>query len=243
VRSAMETLRRHHGIVDPDAAFDVLRSVSQRYTVKLRAVAAAVVSSTTHHEKSASTRSLKPPAVGFSPRADAHKPNRTAVLQDLMRAAMAETQADYSTVQVREPIHGGLMLEGNSGFGRDFVDFFGYVDDGGSACGQTLTHGRQVIVDEVESSPVFDEPDRAMVLKAGVRSVVSTPLLDEQGNVWGVVSTHYGQAHRVPDEPVVRRVQHHADDCARWLFWYEATMMPKVLASVHATAALASRDG
>jgi ANTAR domain len=121
VRSAMEILRRQHGIADPDAAFDVLRVVSQRHNVKLRAVAAAVVSSTPAHEKRNGTATLPSPTVDFSPHACAHMPNRTAVLQDLMRAAMSETQADYSTVQVRDPIHGGLRLEGNSGFGRDVL--------------------------------------------------------------------------------------------------------------------------
>jgi hypothetical protein len=239
----MEMLRRQHGIADPDAAFDVLRAVSQRHNVKLRAVAAAVVSSAWRHEKCNGTDPLPPPTVGFSARACVHMPNRTAVLHDLMRAAMTETQADYSTVQVCDRVHGGLILEGSSGFGRDFLDFFGYVDDGGSACGETLTHGQQVVVDDVESSTIFDDPDRAMVLTGGVRSVVSTPLLDKQGDVWGVVSTHYAQAHRVPSDSATRRVQQQADDCARWMSWYEATVMPKVLASVHATAAHASRDG
>ena len=79
--------------------------------------------------------------------------------------------------------------------------------------------GRQVVVDDVESSPVFDEPDRAVVLNAGVRSVVSTPLLDMQGNVWGVLSAHCARAHRMPDHSVTSRVQQQADDCARRLCW------------------------
>jgi GAF domain-containing protein len=99
------------------------------------------------------------------------------------------------------------------------------------------------VVDDVENSPVFDEPDRAMVLTAGVRSVVSTPLLDKQGNVRGVVSTHYAQPQRVPSDSAARRVQQQAQDCAQWLSWYDATMMPKVLASVYATAAHVSHDG
>jgi hypothetical protein len=239
----MEMLRRQHGIADPDTAFEVLRVVSQRHNVKLRSVAAAVISSAGNHEKRNGTDLLPPPTVGFSPRACARRPNRTAVLQDLMRTAMTDAHADHSTVQVRDRIHGGLILEGSSGFGRDFLDFFGYVDDGGSACGETLIDGQQVIVDDVESSPVFDEPDRAMVLTAGVRAVVSTPLLDEHQNIWGVVSTHYTQANHAPSEPAARRVAQQAVDCARWLSWYDATMMPKVLASVHATATHASRDG
>ena len=137
-------------------------------------------------------------------------------------------------------MHGGLTIECHSGFDRDFLDFFGYVDDEGSACGSTLTEVRQVVVDDVETAPVFAEPERAMVLTSGVRSVVSTPLLDELGSVRGVVSTHYAQPNRAPDAARLRSVQQQADSCARWLSWYDGTVMPHVLAAVHTTAQAAA---
>jgi GAF domain-containing protein len=108
----------------------------------------------------------------------------------------------------------------HSGFNRDFLDFFGYVDDAGSACGATLTQARQVVVDDVETASVFAEPERAMVLASGVRSVVSTPLLDERGSVRGAVSTHYAQPHRSPGADAV---------------------MPRVVAVVHAAAHAAAK--
>ena len=75
VRSAMDVLRRRHGI-DPDTAFDVLRTVSQQHNVKLRAVAAAMVKPDVADEE---PPLVKPSAI----------PSRTEVLRDLMRAAIA----------------------------------------------------------------------------------------------------------------------------------------------------------
>jgi GAF domain-containing protein len=176
VRSALEVLRRRHGVADPETAFNVLRTVSQHHNVKLR-----------------------------------------------------------------DAVHGGLTIECHSGFDRDFLDFFGCVDDAGSACGATLSEARQVIVDDVETAAVFAEPQRAMVLAAGVRSVVSTPLLDERGSVRGVVSTHYAQPNRAPDTGVIQKLQLQADDCARWLSWYDRAVMPRVLAAVHVAAHAAAK--
>jgi hypothetical protein len=241
VRSAMEVLRPRHGIADSETAFDVLRTASQQHNVKLRAVAAAVVESADADDEPRCVKPSAPPAPAFSARAGAATPCRTAVLRDLMYVAIADAGADYGNVQLRDPVHGGLTIECHSGFNRDFIDFFGYVDDAGSACGATLTEARQVIVDDVETAPVFAEPERALVLGSGVRSVVSTPLLDEHGTVRGVVSTHYNQPHRTPDAGVVRRLQLRAGAGARWLSWYDCAVMPRVLAAVRAAAHAAAK--
>ena len=46
-----------------------------------------------------------------------------AVLRDLLQAAMMQTGADRGTVQLREPVYGGLTIEGDSGFDRSCLDF------------------------------------------------------------------------------------------------------------------------
>ena len=240
VGCAIDMLRRRHGIADPQRAFEVLRSVSQQHNVKLRAVAAAVVGSDVTAEQSGDPTPAAPPTLTYSDLADTAMPNRTEVMRDLMRTAMNDAGADYGNVQVRDAAHGGLTIESQSGFTRDFLNFFGYVDDAGSACGVTLTEARQVVVEDVEGAPAFAEPERAMVLASGVRSVVSTPLVDEQGSVRGVVSTHFAQSHRAPDEKTLRTLQLQADDCARWLSWYDRAVMPRVLVAVHAAAAQAA---
>ena len=234
VRSAIDLLRRQHSLADSETTFDVLRTVSQQHNVKLRVVAAAIVGPDIATQRAGNPPG--PPPLTFSDCGDTATPNRTEVLRDLMRTAITDVGADYGNIQVRDPAYGGLTIESHKGFKGDFLDFFGYVDDAGSACGASLTEACQVVVDDVESAPVFAESERTIVLTAGVRSVVSTPLVDEHGSVRGVVSTHYAQSGRAPNEKTLRTLQVQADDCARWLSWYDRAVMPRVLAAVHAAA-------
>jgi GAF domain/ANTAR domain len=242
VTTAIHRLQEQHGIVEPQAAFLVLRSASRHHNVKLRAVAAALMAADAEvNDEAAATTAHEPPPLSFSGRAQSARPNRTDLVHDLMRAAIGMTGADYGTVQVRDPIHGGLTIEGHKGFDRSFLDFFSYVDGVGSACGMALTGGRQVWVQDVETSTVFAEKDREAVLKAGVRSVLSTPLRDERGIVWGVVATYFARPCHQLDESTVLWVQRLADECAAWLRWYDKSVMPEILRAVHEAAERAGR--
>jgi hypothetical protein len=236
VITAIHRLQEQHGIIDPEAAFIVLRTASQHHNVKLRVVAAALVAADADVNGGGKTAVCEPPQLSFSGCGQSPRPNRTDVLHDLMRAAIGMTGAGYGTVQLRDPVHGGLVIEGHKAFDRTFLDFFGYVEPTGCACGATLAGRCQVFVPDVESSPVFDDEERETVLRAGVRSVLSTPLRDERGIVRGVVSTHFAQPCPQLDEATVRWVQRLADECARWLRWYDKAVMPRVLRGVHEAA-------
>lgn len=235
VQAAMELLQQRHAIADPDTAFTVLRDVSQRHNVKLRTVAAAVLESPTQLR-----RPVPPPSLSFSARGQSAQPNRTDVLHDLMRAAMQHAGTAHGTVQTRDPLHGGLRIDGHRGFDCHFIDFFSYVHDSSTSCGTALTESRQVLVDDVDGSPVFAQPDRDELLAAGIRSVLSTPLLDECETVRGMVSTHHLLPQHLPSDLLTHNVQRLANECARWLAWYDATVMPAVVASVHEEAAHAA---
>jgi hypothetical protein len=227
-------LQEQHGILEPEVAFMVLRTASRHYNVKLRVVAAALVATDADVSGDGVTAVCEPPPLSFSCRAQ--PPNRTDVMHDLMRAAIGMTGAGYGTVQSRDPIHGGLIIEGHRGFDRSFLDFFSYVDGPGSACGATLTGRSQVWVRDIETSTVFAEEERETVLGAGVRSVLSTPLRDERGIVSGVIATYFTQPHHQVDDATVSWVQRLADECARWLRWYDKAVMPTVLRAVHKAA-------
>jgi hypothetical protein len=236
VITAIHYLQEQHGIIDPEAAFLVLRRASQHHNVKLRVVAAALVAVDADVSGDGDSAACEPPPLSFSSRTQSPRPNRTDVLHDLMRAAIGMTGAGYGTVQLRDPIHGGLIIEGHKGFDRSFLDFFSYVDGTGCGCGAMLTGRCQVFVGDVETSTVFADEERETVLRAGVRSVLSTPLRDEREIVWGAVATHFALPCDPPDEATLRWVQRLADECARWLRWYDKSVMPMVLRAVHQAA-------
>ncbi|WP_082958810.1 GAF domain-containing protein [Mycobacterium sp. E3198] len=239
IRLAIAALQRRYGL-DDQAAFDVLRDVSQRRNVKLRAVAAELLSPGSDGR---STPSGSPPPLPFTIGGRACS-NRSEVLTELMRAAVTRCGTDRGTVQLRDPVHGGLQIEGTRGFGQDFADAFSYLDEPGTPCGHAFGGARQVVVADVDSSPLFSEAAREILQANEVRSCVSTPIVDDDGKVRGIVSTHDRRRDTVPDDADLRHVRTLANQCGRWLQWYDGAVLPGIVGEVHqAAAAQAKRAG
>ncbi|OBF47501.1 hypothetical protein A5787_10320 [Mycobacterium sp. 852002-50816_SCH5313054-b] len=239
IRLAIAALQQRYGL-DDQAAFEVLRDVSQRRNVKLRAVAAELLSPSGDGQ---SGPTAPAPTLPFTIGGRACS-NRSEVLAELMRAAVTRCGAEGATVQLRDPVHGGLQIEGKRGFGQDFVDAFSYLDEPATPCGHAFGDARQVVVADVDSSPSFSESAREILQANGVRSCVSTPIVDADGKVRGVVSTHQRQRDAVPDEADLRHVRMLADQCGRWLQWYDGAVLPVIVGEVHqAAAAQAQRAG
>jgi signal transduction histidine kinase len=67
--------------------------------------------------------------------------------------------------------------------------------------------GGQVVVEDVTVSPIFaDQPSLEVLKSAGVRAVLSTPLLSSAGTVLGMISIHFSQPHR-PSERTCRYME------------------------------------
>lgn len=101
--------------------------------------------------------------------------------------------AEYGNVQVAAVDE--LLIVAQRGLSADFLKTFRRVKkEDGSACGRALRLGETVIIPDVESDPEFAafRPD---AMKAGFRSVQSTPFITKDGNVLGMVSTHFAHAH------------------------------------------------
>lgn len=239
IRLAIAALQQRYGL-DEQAAFEVLRDVSQRRNVKLRAVAAELMSP---GKDGRSAPASPPPPLPFTIGGRACS-NRSEVLAALMRAAATRCGAERATVQLRDPVHGGLQIEGKRGFGQDFVDAFSYLDEPGTPCGHAFGDARQVVVADVDSSPLFSESAREILQANEVRSCVSTPIVDADGEVRGVVSTHQRQRDAVPDAADLRHVRMLANQCGHWLQWYDSAVLPVIVGEVHqAAAAQAKRAG
>lgn len=238
IRLAIAALQQRYGL-DEQVAFEVLRDVSQRRNVKLRAVAAELLSPGGDGRSGPAA----PPPLPFTIGARACS-NRSEVLAELMRAAVTRCGAERGTVQLRDPVHGGLQIEGNRGFGQDFVDAFSYLDEPGTPCGHAFGDARQVVVADVDSSPLFNESAREILQANEVRSCVSTPIVGADGKARGVVSTHQRQRDAVPGQADLRQVRMLASQCGHWLQWYDGAVLPVIVGEVHqAAAAQAKRAG
>ena len=120
-----------------------------------------------------------------------------AVHVDVCDAAIALSDADFGNVQLLDPASSDLKIAAQRGFPAWWIEFWDAAATGQGACGSAAETGARIIVDDVETSPLFaGRPALSVLRRAGVRAVQSTPLLTRQGRVVGVLSTHFRQPHR-----------------------------------------------
>jgi len=118
-------------------------------------------------------------------------------LLDILDVGIQITGADMGNIQLRAPRTGSLKIVVHQGFEAEFLEFFATVQDHAAACGTAMAAGQRIIVDDVTENPIFDGTEaRGVLLRAGVRAVQSTPLWTHQGDLVGMLSTHYRRAGR-----------------------------------------------
>ncbi|HEX4555841.1 MAG TPA: GAF domain-containing protein [Xanthobacteraceae bacterium] len=101
--------------------------------------------------------------------------------------------AEFGNVQL--PIGDELVIAAQVGLSKRFLKAFRRVrKDDGCACGRALRLGAPVVVADVEKDieyAAFVKDAR----RAGYRAVQTTPFFTRSGNLVGLVSTHFAQAH------------------------------------------------
>jgi GAF domain-containing protein len=135
------------------------------------------------------------PPVGFS------------VLEDGLEDALSLLHADRGNVQIVDPVTGSLVLVMQAGFSDEFLEYFAVVKDDGSACGRTASQHAQTVIGDVNTDPGF-APHREIAAASRFRAVQSTPLVDQSGQLVGVLSTHYRRPYLPParDLGLMRRL-------------------------------------
>lgn len=116
-----------------------------------------------------------------------------AALGRALEGAMSLLGADLGNIQSCATGR-TLRVASHSGFSDDFLAHFAQVDDGSSACGRAARNSAQVVIADVAQDPRF-EPHQAIAMASGFRAVQSTPILDRDGSLLGVLSTHFREPH------------------------------------------------
>jgi GAF domain-containing protein len=138
-------------------------------------------------------------------------------LKAILDAAIALTAADKGNIQLIDPPSRALVIAVQRGFHPPFLNFFARVSDDSSACGVAMKRGQHVLVDDVQQSTVFaGKPSLEVMLQAGVRAVLSVPLVTSRGSVLGMISTHFKKPHRC-DERELRLVDLLAKQAAEYV--------------------------
>ena len=130
------------------------------------------------------------------------------LLEEVLSATMTLLNADFGNVQLYDPKSHALKISAQRGFQQEFLDYFDSVQEGTASCGAAMERRERVIVEDVLTDPVF-APHLHIVVAAGYRAVQSTPLFSRDGELLGMISTHFRQPHR-PSERELRFIDLYA---------------------------------
>jgi two-component sensor histidine kinase len=113
----------------------------------------------------------------------------------ILDAAMSLHDAQFGNVQLIQPITGNLEIVAHRGFDEEYLKVFRTVSmDDPCSCGRALRTKSTIFIEDVTRDPEY-APFVGTALKAGYRAVQSTPMINSEGNVIGVISTHFRDPH------------------------------------------------
>ncbi len=125
-----------------------------------------------------------------------------SLLADVVAAGVEITGADMGAIQLLDP-SGALTTAAQQGFDKRLLDTFNRLPWAMAAPGDDGGSPRRVLVEDVATSKLLDEPGREALLAAGAQAVQSTPLVTRAGQLLGMFSTHFRSA-RLPRERDLR---------------------------------------
>jgi len=128
------------------------------------------------------------------------------LLQKIVDAAVAAAHADMGTIQLVDSASGTLQIKAHHGFEKRWIDYWQNVGKGKGVCGTAMEKGERVVVEDVVTSPIFEDPEAQKIMReAGVKAVISTPLTGSDGRAIGMFSVHYILPHK-PKERELNRL-------------------------------------
>jgi signal transduction histidine kinase len=135
-----------------------------------------------------------------------------SVLREVLQVALTVQGAKLGLLSLCDPERDGLKLQVSHGFDDACISELAWVPPGGGACGTCYAQRRRVVVEDVETDPIF--ADYLHIARmAGFRAVHSTPLMTRSGTIIGVLSVHFRQPHR-PSERETRLMDLYAQMAA-----------------------------
>jgi len=118
-------------------------------------------------------------------------------LNHALETAIAIASADKGNLQLFDRNTVALSIVAQRGFDEPFLKFFEDVRDDRTACAEAMRSHQRVIVEDVTRSEIFAaaQPSLKVLIDAGVRAVMSTPLTSGNGGLLGMISVHFTTPH------------------------------------------------
>jgi PAS domain S-box-containing protein len=127
----------------------------------------------------------------------------SAVLLEIVDAAISISGSAFGNIQLLDAASSELRIAAQRGFPQWWLDYWETVTAGSGTCGTALQLQRRVIVEDVEQSPIFEGASLDVQRRAGVRAVISTPIVSRSGKAIGMFSVQ----HRTVNRPSERTLQ------------------------------------
>ncbi|MER6258763.1 STAS domain-containing protein [Streptomyces sp900105245] len=232
-------LTERYGLRGPTRARGLLRSVAREHglaTVELAAAVAHTPPPRPGEKWFPGDGPAAPPAVRFVSGPRDRTLSLSAFLDALRDAVCGITHTDMANVQLIDADDHTLRMESHCGYPAEFVRFFAVVDDTTTACGQAARKSARVVVDDVATASVFDEPSRAAVLAVHIRSVQCTPIPGVAGGPQGMVSTHHTRPGHTYTPGELDALDGVAREAGEWLDWYRGSRLEDALEDLHRRA-------
>jgi GAF domain-containing protein len=131
--------------------------------------------------------------------------NHALAKQELVDNALALTHSDYASLQMLFPERGSggeLRLLAFRGFDAEAAKFWEWVRaDSKSTCGVALQDKKRVVASDIARCDfMLGSDDQQVYLETGIRACQTTPLIGCDGNVIGMISTHWRTPHKSSEE-------------------------------------------
>lgn len=137
------------------------------------------------------------------------------VLNEVLAAVTALQGTDMGLVTLYDRELGDLCPVASTGFADEYLARIGRLPLGVGSCGKAVVERRGIIVEDVETDPIF-APYREAARSAGYRAVYSTPLFTRSGEVLGTIATYFRESHR-PSDRQARLVELYARQAAEFI--------------------------
>ena len=120
--------------------------------------------------------------------------------QKIVDAAALIMRSDFASIQVYSPGRGDggeLKLLAHRGFTPEAAHHWGWVSRASATSyGASLRIQARVIVPDVEAHDVaIRHDDLAVIRRTGIRAMQTTPLVSRDGQLLGMLSTHWGRVY------------------------------------------------
>jgi signal transduction histidine kinase/CheY-like chemotaxis protein len=127
-------------------------------------------------------------------------------LDQILTVAAEITGTDKANIQLAEREKGGgLRIIAHRGYGKRFVEHFS-CRGASEICDAAARRMERIIIEDVKhEAALAGSEDRDVLLEDGIRALVSTPLVARDGQLLGVLNSHFRFPHR-PSDHVLRYV-------------------------------------